>query len=103
MTHFNSGARYSGRIGDVIVVLLPSTQAGHHYIRFVSWDGDKPKVDVVPTPVFSDYIPTLLRHKGFDVDQTQWREHTDIGDRHNTRSATDNKPYQTYNVGRTAV
>jgi hypothetical protein len=77
MTQFETGTRYAGRIGDVVVVLLPSMQPGHHYVRLVSWDGDKPNVSVVPTPVFSDYIPTLLRDKGFDVKQAQWREYRD--------------------------
>ena len=78
MTHFKTGARYSGRIGDVMVVLLPSMQSGHHYVRLVSWEGDKPHVSVVPTPVFSDYIPTFLRDKGFDVKQARWREYRDV-------------------------
>lgn len=95
MTLFKTGVRYSGRIGDVKVVLLPSIQPGHHYIRILSWDGDKPLVNVVPTPVFSDYIPTFLRHKGFDVDQIQWWEYLDpnAGDRHNTKSAAVNILY----------
>ena len=71
MTHFKTGAMYSGRIGEVIAVLLPSIQPGHHHVRLVSWNGNKPWVDIAPTPVFSDYIPTLLRDKGFDVSQAR--------------------------------
>ena len=77
MTHFKTGAKYSGRIGDVIAVLLPSMQPAHHYVRLVSWNGNETHVDIVPTPVFSDDIPAFLRDKGFDVNQARWREYMD--------------------------
>ena len=77
MTQFKSGARYSGKIDNLIVVLLPSMHPGHHYVRLVSWNNDNPRVDVTPNPVFSDYVSTLLRQKGFDVDRAHWREYKD--------------------------
>ena len=77
MTHFETGTRYFGKVGNLIAVLLPSDQPGHHYVRLVSWDGDTPHTENIPYPVFSDYVPALLQHKGFDVDQAQWREYKD--------------------------
>lgn len=78
MTHFETGTKYLGRIGNLIAVLLPSIQPGHHHVRLVSWDGDAPRTEIIPYPVFSDYIPALLRKKGFDVHQARWREYKDV-------------------------
>ncbi|MEJ2567253.1 MAG: hypothetical protein P8141_15100 [Gammaproteobacteria bacterium] len=79
MTHFYTGTRYCGQIGDLIAVLLPSMQPGHHYVRLVSWEDDTPRTEDLPYPVFSDYVPTLLRQRGFDVDRARWREYKDVG------------------------
>ena len=84
MTHFETGTRYLGKVGNIIAVLLPSIQPGHHYVRLVSWDGDVPRTENIPYPVFSDYVPTLLRHKGFDVDHARWREYKDVGAKNTT-------------------
>ena len=73
MTHFEAGTRYLGKIDNLIAVLLPSIQPGHHHVRLVSWDGEAPCTEYIAFPVFSDYVPAFLRQKGFDVEQAQWR------------------------------
>jgi hypothetical protein len=73
MTHFEASTRYLGKIDNLIAVLLPSIQPGHHHVRLVSWDGEAPRTEYIPYPIFSDYVPAFLRHKGFDVEQAQWR------------------------------
>ena len=78
MTHFETGTRYSGKIGNAVAVLLPSMEPGHHYIRLISWNGDAWQTENIPHPVFSDYVPTLLRQKGFDVEQAEWREYKEL-------------------------
>lgn len=78
MINFKTDSRYSGKIGNVIAVLLPSLEPCHHYVRLISWDGDICHAENIPNPIFSDYIPTFLQQKGFNVDQAEWLEYKDL-------------------------
>jgi hypothetical protein len=77
MKHFETGLGYFGKIGSLTAILLPSTHPSHHYVKLVSWEGGTLRTENIPYPVFSDYVPALLRDKGFDVDQARWREYKD--------------------------
>jgi hypothetical protein len=75
MTHFKTGAGYRGKIGNIEAVLVPSMQPGHHWVKLVTEAGEAARVKEVLHLVFSDYVPALLRQKGFDVDLAQWCEY----------------------------